>query len=394
MDLTLSPDERTRFCAVLAIALSARRDGDDDERWARALAAALGALLGGASTAVVLQCGRAVRAYGDGIGDELLRRFVQTPHLPRLTPSPVRGALSASSTRTRVWCRAAPSPPHGTGGASPSGRQTDQPPPADGVTSGRWYNAVGATAELGLPEVCASIACHYQEPQTAEDTGRRLELLNLLLPAFAAAARARLLDASTHGQLTRRLLDTLGAGALLFSTDAGIFYENQVLARSLDAHPEGARLREQIERIARDASRIADADFSGRSVEERIAAATHELPTSSGTLEVRCTLVTPADAGRPATIAVAVTLQADAARTIVRSPAGLRERFRLTAREVDVTRMLSIGRSNAEIARDLGISPFTARRHTERVLSKLGARSRAEVPALLQEVPADTTRAG
>ena len=55
----------------------------------------------------------------------------------------------------------------------------------------------------------------------------------------------------------------------------------------------------------------------------------------------------------------------------------------LTDRELEVTRLLSAGRSNADVAQQLGISEHTARRHTERVLSKLGARSRAEVPGLL-----------
>lgn len=223
MDLTLSLEERALFCAALVTVLSS---GRDDERWGRAVAAALGALVGGASTAVVLQCGRAVRAFGDGIGDDLLRRFVQTPHLPRLTPSPPQSALAAPMIRTRVWCRPAPAPPQSADLVPTSGGDADPPAPGDGVTSGRWYNAVGATADLGIPDVYASVACHYHHPQAAVDTGRRLEMLRLLLPAFAAAARERLLSAATHGHLTRRLLDTVSAGALLYSADAGIFYEN------------------------------------------------------------------------------------------------------------------------------------------------------------------------
>jgi len=381
MDLTLSLEERTLFCAALAAILSSTRD--DDERWGRGVAAALGALVGGASAAVVLQCGRAVRAFGDGIGDELLRRFIQAPYLPRLTPSPIQGIPTASAIRTRVWCRPAPTPPHSAGFTHALHGDAEPHSLGDGVTSGRWYGAVGATAELGIPDVYASVACHYHHPQEAEDTGRRLEMLRLLLPAFAAAARERLLAVSSHGQLTKRLLDTVSAGALLYSSDAGIFYENHALTRALDAHPDGARLRLEVERIARAAGRVADAGLPGTPTEERVAAETRELRTSSGAVVVRCTLVSPAEAGRPATVAVALEAAPTAAAPAALSAVELRERFGLTARELDVTHLLSSGKSNADIARELGISPFTARHHTERVLDKLGARSRAEVPALL-----------
>jgi DNA-binding CsgD family transcriptional regulator len=45
------------------------------------------------------------------------------------------------------------------------------------------------------------------------------------------------------------------------------------------------------------------------------------------------------------------------------------------------------GRSNASIATTLGVSEHTARHHTERVMVKLGVRSRAQVaPTLLERV--------
>jgi DNA-binding CsgD family transcriptional regulator len=40
-------------------------------------------------------------------------------------------------------------------------------------------------------------------------------------------------------------------------------------------------------------------------------------------------------------------------------------------------------RSNAEIAKELYISPHTARRHTERIMQKVGIHSRAEIVAKL-----------
>lgn len=61
----------------------------------------------------------------------------------------------------------------------------------------------------------------------------------------------------------------------------------------------------------------------------------------------------------------------------------LQFRFRLTPREVEVARQLALGRTNAEVARALGISIHTVRRHVERVLMRLGVQRRGEVAAKL-----------
>jgi DNA-binding CsgD family transcriptional regulator len=57
----------------------------------------------------------------------------------------------------------------------------------------------------------------------------------------------------------------------------------------------------------------------------------------------------------------------------------LRLRFRLTPKESTVARMLAAGRTNLEIAKELIMSPHTARHHTENVLLKMGLRSRGAV---------------
>lgn len=75
------------------------------------------------------------------------------------------------------------------------------------------------------------------------------------------------------------------------------------------------------------------------------------------------------------------TVQQTAARPLTDDE--LRERFGLTARQIAVTRLLSEGCSNAEIAKRLSVSYYTARNHTEQILLKLGVASRAAVGALL-----------
>ena len=54
----------------------------------------------------------------------------------------------------------------------------------------------------------------------------------------------------------------------------------------------------------------------------------------------------------------------------------------LTARELEVLRLLSDGRSTVEIAALLGISPMTVQSHVKNVLAKLGVHSKVEAVRL------------
>jgi DNA-binding NarL/FixJ family response regulator len=58
--------------------------------------------------------------------------------------------------------------------------------------------------------------------------------------------------------------------------------------------------------------------------------------------------------------------------------------YGMTPREIEVALLLTEGCSNRTIAHQLGISPHTARHHTQRVLVKLGVHSRAEAGARLR----------
>jgi DNA-binding NarL/FixJ family response regulator len=66
-------------------------------------------------------------------------------------------------------------------------------------------------------------------------------------------------------------------------------------------------------------------------------------------------------------------------------PAGSGRLDALTDREREVLAAVGLGRSNDEIARDLHMSPATARTHVSRILSKLRARDRAQLVVIAYE---------
>lgn len=71
----------------------------------------------------------------------------------------------------------------------------------------------------------------------------------------------------------------------------------------------------------------------------------------------------------------------------------LRQRYRLTRREAEVALLLARRLTGTEIARQLGVTIHTARRHTEQVLLKLGIGNRHCVRALLGRLRPSAQRA-
>jgi DNA-binding CsgD family transcriptional regulator len=72
--------------------------------------------------------------------------------------------------------------------------------------------------------------------------------------------------------------------------------------------------------------------------------------------------------------------------------AELRRRFRLTTRECEVARLLVQRRTTDEIAKALGISPNTVKRHTEQVLAKMGARTRRDIESAVWPARGDISQ--
>ena len=61
----------------------------------------------------------------------------------------------------------------------------------------------------------------------------------------------------------------------------------------------------------------------------------------------------------------------------------LTEQYKLTHREVDVAKLLVLGKSDKMIKRDMGISIYTVREHLRHIRAKMGVCSRLEIVSLL-----------
>jgi DNA-binding CsgD family transcriptional regulator len=91
---------------------------------------------------------------------------------------------------------------------------------------------------------------------------------------------------------------------------------------------------------------------------------------------------------RPAIVAVKRRLQEFGVRDIPRGPRAATRAHpaHLTPREAEILTLMAAGRSNAEMARDLFLSPKTIEHHISAVFAKLSVRSRDEAIQLAGEL--------
>lgn len=175
-------------------------------------------------------------------------------------------------------------------------------------------------------------------------------------------------------------LDALDEALMLCDLQGRVLHMNAAMMRTLEADPDRKAVRRELEMVALSGAGLARG--TTRSLVEaarETARLERQVRTSTGLYRVRRSAT--GDGIFTAAAAQLLTLQPTVVQPL--SDQELRGRFGLTSREVDVARLLAQGQTNAEIAGTLGISPFTARNHTEHVLAKLGVSNRAKVAAAL-----------
>jgi DNA-binding CsgD family transcriptional regulator len=195
---------------------------------------------------------------------------------------------------------------------------------------------------------------------------KTLAMLRLLQPALAVGIEMRQRFARRRAEFLR-VLDAMREGIMLVEASGRVLHETPAIARLLTDEWERDRVRSAMLNCARSLSEVRRACGS-------------ELRTAQHRYRIRGCYAGEELAGS-STVLVAIERVGP-----VPTPddLALKVRFGLTPREIQVTRLLAAGRRNDDVAASLQISPHTARRHTERVLAKLGASSRAAVGALLR----------
>lgn len=224
----------------------------------------------------------------------------------------------------------------------------------------------------------------------AQETGLYLSqryFCTALTPEWEHAATRWLATGDDEGwprQSERRaelamLLDALGEALMLCDEGGRVLHVNAALGRALDDEPEQPAVLREMEALARGSAPARGTRLLGAPAPRPSSVPEREVRTGLRSYRVRRSVATEGLLGPAA--AQIVALQPLIVQPL--TDCELRERYGLTAREVVVARLLATGQTNAEIADSLGISPFTARNHTERVLAKLGVSSRAKVASAL-----------
>lgn len=253
------------------------------------------------------------------------------------------------------------------------------------IVSIRAYDMLCAATSLEREGPPAMLYLHHQSPTGRRFGTRGRRLLRLLHPAFVNGIRTLERLRGVRASFVR-LLDSISDCVLLYDMDGRLRHRNAGFHDlELTRRSEGAVL---------DVAGALAANLAALCRARRSRARTGRGPVArrlwldARTFVARATLWERAPgAVRPM---IFVTLREEAPRaaphpkaesTISTTSA---ERFGLTAREADVAVLLARRHTNREIAEDLGISPHTARHHTQRVLRKMDVHSRREVLAKLR----------
>jgi DNA-binding CsgD family transcriptional regulator len=246
------------------------------------------------------------------------------------------------------------------------------------IVPARAFDAIGVTIPLATTissDTTAGLLFHHDREGGSPFGERGLDLLRLLKPAFEAGVHTHLRLARYRADLAR-LIDATGEAVLLLDAAGREAHRTPALVRLLDADVERERLIAEVGAVGLALC------GGGIGLVRAASSASREVTTRAGRYRIRATL-TEQSPCRDETM-VLVTVERVGARQPMTLEA-MRGRFGLTKRQAQVAELIAAGRSNAEIARLLYISPHTAHHHTEQVLLKLDVHSRSEAARLLAD---------
>jgi DNA-binding CsgD family transcriptional regulator len=219
--------------------------------------------------------------------------------------------------------------------------------------------------------------------QTATPEGsQRAALTRVLVPPFKAGVSEWRRLAARRTELTA-LLDAIPEAVLMYDSAGGLVHANHRAAELFGmpgSNGMGAQVRTEAQRMAWSLAAAAQRSIAHSAGENATQPATREVRADGRVYRLRGTLATGWMPGNEAGVLVTAAFELVNPLTDLE----LRSRYGLSAREIEVARLVANGLSNAEIAEKLGVSYFTARNHVERLLSKLGVGNRSRVGAVLR----------
>ncbi|MEO7138443.1 MAG: LuxR C-terminal-related transcriptional regulator [Gemmatimonadales bacterium] len=228
---------------------------------------------------------------------------------------------------------------------------------------------------LGL----ASLHLYHRTPADRPFGETGLALLSLMLPAFKAGVLT-VLRLERHRAELARTIDTLGLGIRLANITGGVIHQNPALGEMLADDPEREKLQAAIQLVARDVAGHAPPG-SGTAHPASEPRFLLQVKTVRARYRVRGCL----SGGALFHDRIVAMVMVDRVATGHPSASSLHERHGLTPREARVACLIADGMATADIGTALGISRHTVRRHSERILRKLGVHGRAAVRAKLWE---------
>lgn len=240
------------------------------------------------------------------------------------------------------------------------------------IPAGMCFMA-GLGTSLPVGEVTTCVAFERSDAKGYSEEG--LRKLQLLVPAYEAGVRAWRRMAGYQN-----MLDLLQEALAVFGPEGRTLFQSQALVRLLSDNPKAGEVILGMKEVAHRLHRWRPR--RSRKAEAKAKPTVREVTTKGGSYRIWGSPLQPQLFG---TEAVLVTVERQ--DPALPPSEQLQARFGLTPREAEVALLLAEGLDNRAVAERLYISPHTARRHTEKVLHKLGIASRTAVAITLLRQP-------
>jgi DNA-binding CsgD family transcriptional regulator len=340
--ITLTSEELSKLERALELLISPLEHASVDA-WRSAVNRELKDLLNADSAGFLMPVTDALPLYSDEHDPAELARYPDYPPPPLVDGTPLWEAM----TRARIGTLA-------TIYGKNYGLYTNSTYYQEYAGANGAHDTLAASTSLGGTDARGIAIMHFwhARPDGRLFGEREVALLRLVYPAFRAGVETHF-QLSSHRADLFSTIDALGQAVLVCDMHGRVVHQTPALTVMLSADAEGERLREEM------------------------------LRTRTGLREVRTQraryCIRPTLYGSEQNSASLHLIALERKSGVALSEAELQSGFGLTRAEVRVVMLIARGSSNAEIAKELSISPHTARRHTEKIFQKLGVRARAEV---------------